>query len=141
MRKIILLFTCLLLVSCGKSVKMNDLQYKEGKGKDLFVYQEGKPYNGVAWDDDGKSYYISVDCGLLREFRVFIPDGKLFYSYEDDEKYYNENGNEITKHQARELYPEKYKQMKELMSDANNIINSNTIREEKAEDVLFVPDK
>ena len=107
MKKLILLVFCIFLISCSKT-KVSELQYK-GHNWTVYVFKDGEPYDGNAWSEDGKSYKITVDCGLLKSIEYYSEDGDLFCVVEDEEKkFYNENGNQITREQARELYHEKY---------------------------------
>ena len=128
----------MLLTACGRSVKMSELQYKESDRTDIFyVYSEDKVFDGEAWSDDGRSFKISVDCGIMKRVDFFDEDGNLFYAFdfnEREELYFNEKGNEITKKQARDIYPDKYKHLKEVLLDEfNDILNQRTIESNRDE--------
>lgn len=87
---------------------MTDLQYKLEKWN-CYVYQENKPYDGEVWSEDGSSFKLTVDCGLLKRIEYYSEDGKLFCVVENEnKKSFNEKGDEITRDQVRELYWEKY---------------------------------
>ena len=112
MKKYLLFFMCLILLGCGKSIKVTDLQYKLDRWS-CYVYQNGEPFDGEAWSEDGKSYKATVDCGILKKIEYFDDRGKLFCVVENEEKkFYNEKGTEITRDQVRELYWDKYKHWK-----------------------------
>ena len=128
----------MLLTACGRSVKMSDLQYKESDRTDIFyVYSEDKVFDGEAWSDDGRSFKISVDCGIMKRVDFFDEDDNLFYAFdfnEREELYFNEKGNEITKKQARDIYPDKYKHLKEVLLDEfNDILYQRTIESNRGE--------
>ena len=132
MKKILAFTAIILLTACGRSVKMSDLQYKEGeRGHIFYVYYEDKTFDGEAWSDDGRSFKIIADCGIMKRLECFDEDGKLFYAFDCNnraEMYFNEKGNEITKGQARELYPNKYKHLQEvLLGEIDDIINQRAI--------------
>lgn len=138
MKKILIFTIIMLLTACGRSVKMSDLQYKESDRTDIFyVYSDDKIFDGEAWSDDGSSFKISVDCGIMKRVDFFDEDGNLFYAFdfnEREELYFNEKGNEITKKQARDIYPDKYKHLKEVLLDEfNDILNQRTIESNKDE--------
>ena len=79
MKKILIFTIIMLLTACGRSVKMSDLQYKESDRTDIFyVYSEDKVFDGEAWSDDGRSFKISVDCGIMKRVDFFDEDGNLF---------------------------------------------------------------
>ena len=125
MKQILFLMLCVVLVSCSKT-KVTDLEYKD-EGWDCYVYQEDKPFDGVAWSVDGKSYKIYADCGLLKKIEYYSEDGKLFCVVENEEKkFYNDNGRIITREQARELYRDKYWHWKDLQRSLNNIARHRT---------------
>ena len=124
MKKLVLLLLCTVLVSCSKT-KVTDLQYKE-EGWNVYVYQDGKPYDGIVWSEDGSSYKLTVDCGILKKIEYYSEDGKLFCVVENKEKkFFNEKGNEISRHQARKLYGDKYDHWEHSQQDAlNDIVTS-----------------
>lgn len=143
MKKILFFTVIMLLTACGRSVKMSDLQYKEGDRSNIFyVYCEDKPFDGEAWSDDGSSFKIIVDCGIMNLLECFDEDGNLFYAFnynDREESYFNEKGNEITRRQARELYPNKYKHLHEvLISDILDLINQRTIESNRDEKPVVV---
>lgn len=62
----------MLLTACGRSVKMSDLQYKEGDRANIFyVYYDDKAFDGEAWSDDGRSFKIIADCGIMKRLECF----------------------------------------------------------------------
>lgn len=109
MKRILFFVLSILLLSCSNSIKVSELKYKM-EGRDCFVYDEkGKPFDGSTWSDDGKSYKLTVDCGILKKIEYYDEGGDLFCIVENDEKkFYNEKGSEITRDQVRELYWDKY---------------------------------
>ncbi|MBO4531983.1 MAG: hypothetical protein J5767_15235 [Paludibacteraceae bacterium] len=112
MKKLFILIVGLLFLACGKSIKVTDLQYKVEKWS-CYVYQNGEPFDGEAWSEDGKSYKATVDCGILKKIEYYDESGKLFCVVENEEKkFYNEKGTEITRDQVRELYWDKYNHWK-----------------------------
>jgi hypothetical protein len=122
---------------------MSDLQYKEsGRADILYVYNEDKAFDGEAWSDDGSSFKITVDCGIMKRVDFFDEDGNLFYAFdfnEREELYFNEKGNEITKKQARDIYANKYKHLKEvLLVEFNDILNQRTIESSGDEETAVV---
>ena len=123
MNKLLPLFICVLMFSRGKSVKVTDLQYKL-EGWDCYVYQDGNPFDGEVWSEDGKSYKAFVNCGLLKKIEYYDNDGKTFCVVENEEKkFFNEKGDEITRDQVRELYKEKYHNWKyNQQADFRNIV-------------------
>ena len=111
MKKILVFTAIMLLIACGRSVKMSDLQYKEGDRANIFyIYYDDKAFDGEAWSDDDGSFKIIADCGIMKRLECFDEDGNLFYGFDcnDRAEMFNEKGNEITKQQARDLYPNKY---------------------------------
>ena len=124
MKKIVLLLLCTVLVSCSK-IKVTDLRYKVEKWN-CYVYQDGKPYDGEVWSEDGISYKLTVDCGVLKKIEYYSEDGKLFCVVEnEDKKFFNEKGDEITRDQVRELYWDKYTHWKHYQQGAlNDIVTS-----------------
>ena len=138
MKKILTFTAIMLLIACGRSVKMSDLQYEESDRTDIFyVYSGDKAFDGEAWSDDGKSFKITVDCGIMKRVDFFDEYGSLFYAFnfnEREELYFNEKGNEITKKQARDIYPNKYQHLKEvLLVEFDDIINNKAIESNKDE--------
>lgn len=138
MKKILYFTAIMLLTACGRSVKMSDLQYKEGDRANIFyVYYDDKAFDGEAWSDDGRSFKIIADCGIMKRLECFDEDGKLFYAFDcndREEMYFNEKGNEITRDQARELYPNKYKHLQEvLLGEIDDIINQRAIESNRDE--------
>ena len=124
MKKLILLLLCTVLVSCSK-IKVTDLQYKV-EGWNCYVYQDDKPYDGEAWSEDGTSYKLTIDCGILKKIEYYSEDGKLFCVVENEnKKFFNEKGDEITRDQVRELYWDKYTHWKhDQQSALNDIVTS-----------------
>lgn len=138
MKKIFIFSAILLLTACGRSVKMSDLQYEEGdRGHTFYVYHKEKAFDGEAWSDDGRSFKIIVDCGIMKRLECFDEDGNLFYAFDCNDRaemYFNEKGNKITKGQARELYPNKYKHLQEvLLGEIDDIINQRAIESNRDE--------
>ena len=112
MKKFILLLLCVFLVSCSKT-KVTDLQYKYERWN-CYVFQDNQPYDGEVWSEDGTSYKLTVDCGLLKKIEYYSEDGKLFCVVEnEDKKFFNEKGDEITRDQVRELYWDKFTHWKD----------------------------
>ena len=68
MKKILTFVAILLLTACGRSVKMRDLQYEEGDRSNIkfYVYYEDKAFDGEAWSDDGRSFKIIADSGIMK---------------------------------------------------------------------------
>ncbi len=96
-----------LMTSCSQT-KITDLEYKS-EGWNCYVYQGDKPFDGEVWSEDGSSYKLTVDCGLLKKIEYYDEKGKIFCVVEDeDKKFFNEKGDEITREQVRELYSDKY---------------------------------
>lgn len=138
MKKILTFAAIILLTACGRSVKVSDLQYEESNRSNIFyVYYEDKPFDGEAWSDDGGSFKIIVECGIMKRLECFDEDGNLFYAFDCNDRaelYYNENGSEITKEQARDLYPNKYKHLNEaLLGEIDDIINQRMIESNRNE--------
>lgn len=137
MKNILCFLVIMLLTACGRSIKVSDLQYKEGDRSVLYVYNEDKAYDGEAWSDDGRSYKIIADCGILKRLECFDEDGNLFCAFDDNdrtEKYYNEKGDEITEKQARDLYPDKYKHLHNvILEEFTDIINQRMIERDRDE--------
>ena len=147
MKKIFTFIAIMLLTACGRSVKMSDLQYEESDRTDIFyVYSGDKTFDGEAWSDDGNSFKITVDCGIMKRVDFFDEDGSLFYAFnftEREELYFNEKGNAITKKQARDIYPNKYQHFKEvLLVEFDDIINKKAIERnrDKNSDVVEADD-
>lgn len=133
MKKILIFSAIILLTACGRSVKMSDLQYKEGdRSNILYVYYEDNAFDGEAWSDDGRSFKIIVDCGIMKRLEYFDEDGKLFFIGDCNdrvEKYFNEKGKEITIRQAQELYPHKYEHLQDILyGEFSDIINQRMIK-------------
>lgn len=138
MKKILFFTAIILLTACGRSVKMSSLQYKEGeRGRLFYVYYEDKAFDGEAWSDDGRSFKIIVDCGIMKRLECFDEDGNLFYAFDCNDRkevYFNEKGNEITKRQAQDLYPNKYKHLQDdLLEEIDVIINQRAIESNRDE--------
>lgn len=137
MKKICLFLLIMLFAACGRGVKVSDLQYKEGDRSVLYVYNEDKAYDGEAWSDDGRSYKIIADCGILKRLECYDEDGNLFFEFDSNdkrEKYYNDKGNEITEKQARDLYPDKYKHLHNvILEEFTDIINQRMIERDRDE--------
>ena len=139
MKKILTFVAILLLTACGRSVKMSDLQYEEGDRSNIkfYVYYEDKAFDGEAWSDDGRSFKIIADSGIMKRLECFDEAGNLFYAFDCNDRtemYFNEKGNEITKSQARELYPNKYKYLQEvLLGEIDDIINQRAIESNRDE--------
>ena len=139
MKKILTFVAILLLTACGRSVKMSDLQYEEGDRSNIkfYVYYEDKAFDGEAWSDDGRSFKIIADSGIMKRLECFDEAGILFYAFDCNDRtemYFNEKGNEITKSQARELYPNKYKYLQEvLLGEIDDIINQRAIESNRDE--------
>lgn len=138
MKKILFFTAIILLSACGRSAKMSDLQYKEGDNTNIFyVYHDDKAFDGEAWSDDGRSFKIIVDCGIMKRLECFDEDGNLFYAFDCNDRkevYFNEKGNEITKRQARDLYPNKYKHLQDdLLGEIDDIINQRAIESNRDE--------
>ena len=138
MKKILTFVAILLLTACGRSVKMSDLQYKEGDRANIFyVYYDDKAFDGEAWSDDGRSFKIIADSGIMKRLECFDEAGILFYAFDCNDRtemYFNEKGNEITRDQARELYPNKYKHLQEvLLGEIDDIINQRAIESNRDE--------
>jgi hypothetical protein len=111
------------IVSCAKT-KVSELTYNES-GKDIFIYQNGSPFDGEAWCDDGKSYKLCVECGVLNKIEYYTEKGDLLcvVSGETREKvFYNSKGSEISRSQFRELYTKEYRQWKAHQSSINKIV-------------------
>ena len=127
MKKILFWAVIMLFAACGRIIKVSDLQYKEGERAVLYVFYADKAFDGEAWSDDGRSYKITVDCGILKRLECFDEDGHLFYVFDSNDRtelYFNEKGNEITERQARNLYPDKYKHLHNvLLEEFTDIIN------------------
>ena len=109
MKKILFFLLSILIISCSNGVKVSELQYKI-EGKNCYVYsKEGKPYDGSIFSDDGKSFKLTVDCGILKKIEYYDEEGKIFCIVENEEKiFFNEKGTEITQDQVHELYRDKY---------------------------------
>lgn len=108
-----LLFAVLAIVSCGKK-KYSDLTY-EFKGHDIYAFDEGKPYDGEVWSDDGKSIMLRFSTGILKEVCSYAEDGWLaIKESEDGETYYNQKGEVITRSQFKELYGAERKRIKRI---------------------------
>ena len=132
MKKILLFTLIILLTACSQSVKMRDLQFKAGEREsNFYVYYEDKAFDGEAWSDDGKTFKIIVDCGIMKLLECFDEDGNLFCIFDcndESEIYFNEKGNEISKEQARELYPDMYKHLEnDILVEFSDIINQRII--------------
>lgn len=138
MKKFLFFAALMVFTACGHSVKIRDLQYEEGDRANIFyVYYDNKPYDGEAWSDDGSSFKIIVDCGIMKLFECFDENGNLFYSYDCKDKtemYFNEKGNEITRGQARDIYPNKYKYLNDvLIGEFEEILNQRAIESNRRE--------
>ena len=148
MKKIFIFVAIMLLIACGRSVKMSDLQYEEGDRSNIkfYVYYKDKAFDGEAWSDDGRSFKIIADCGIMKRLECFDEAGNLFYAYDCNDRtelYFNEKGHEITKKQARKLYPNKYKYLQEvLLGEIDEIINKKAIERnrDKNSDVVEADD-
>lgn len=131
MKKILFWAVIMLFAACGRIINVSDLQYKEGERAVLYVFYADKAFDGEAWSDDGRSFKIIVDCGIMKRLECFDEDGNLFYVFDCNDRkelYFNEKGNEITKRQARDLYPNKYKHLQEvLLGEIDDIINQRAI--------------
>ena len=96
-----------------------------------------KAFDGEAWSDDGRSFKIIVDCGIMKRLEGFDEDGNLFYAFDCNDRkevYFNEKGNEITKRQAQDLYPNKYKHLQDdLLDEIDDIINQRAIESNRDE--------
>ena len=148
MKKFFIFVAIMLLIACGRSVKMSDLQYEEGDRSNIkfYVYYKDKAFDGEAWSDDGRSFKIIADCGIMKRLECFDEAGNLFYAYDCNDRtelYFNEKGHEITKKQARKLYPNKYKYLQEvLLGEIDEIINKKAIERnrDKNSDVVEADD-
>ena len=108
---------------------IKELQYKrEGKWK-MYVYSGKQPFNGIAWSEDGKTYKLTVDHGLLKTIEYFDSNGILYCKVDGEEKtFYDENGVAMTKFEAKKVNREKYlKWRDEVQKGLHDIIMSRLI--------------
>lgn len=123
-KKVLFVLCCTILISCSQT-KITDLKLK-AEGWNCYVFQDDKPFDGIAWSEDGESYKIFVECGLLKKIEYYSEDGKLFCVVENEEKnFYNDKGSVITRDQARELYYDKYRHWKDLQRSIGKIVEGN----------------
>ena len=127
MKKLIIFLFCSLLIACGKNIKVTDLQYKLDRWS-CYVYQNGEPFDGEAWSEDGKSYKAIIDCGILKKIEYYDSESKLFCIVENEEKkFFNEKGTKITRDQVRELYWDKYSHWKhEQQANFREVVTSHS---------------
>lgn len=130
MKKILSILAIMIAVvtlsSCSKP-KVTDFKYKMSKGE-CYVFNDTIPYDGVLWSVDGKSYKMTVSCGVLKQIEYFDSKGKKFCfgSEETGLVFYNEKGEKITRDQARELYQDEYWHWKDLRREFEHIADSLT---------------
>lgn len=120
----VIMMAVVTFMSCAKP-KVTDFKYKYDDGS-CYVFKGNKPYDGVLWGLDGKSYKITVSCGLVKQIEYFDSKGRKF-CYGSDERglvFYNEKGEEVTREQARELYHDEYSRWKDQRREFNNVIDS-----------------
>lgn len=128
MKKILSILAIMIAVvtlsSCSKP-KVTDFKYKVSEGE-CYVFKNKNPYDGVLWSFDGKSYKITVSCGVVKQIEYFDSKGKKFCfgSEETGLVFYNEKGDEITRDQARELYQDEYWRWKDLRREFVYIADS-----------------
>ena len=125
MRKFFLvLLLSFILISCNDK-KISELEYEEIENWIVVVYDDGEPYNGEAWSDDGIRYMIKVDDGLLIKINYYDEQGNIFCIVENENKiFYNKNGNEISRDVCRKLYKEQYYLWKDTQRELSKIIKS-----------------
>ncbi len=130
MRKILSVLTVVLLVvtmaSCNKA-KVTDFRYKMSGGY-CYVYKDTVPYDGIIWSKDGKSYKMSVSCGVLKSVEYFDPKGKLFCFASEGKGvvFYNKKKEEINEEQSRELYRDEYWRWDDLKEEFKEVADSLT---------------
>lgn len=113
-----------LVLSCSKP-KVTEFKYKMDEGS-CYVFKDTKPYDGAVWSKDGKSYKLTVSCGLLKQIEYFDSKGKLF-CFGSDEKglvFYNEKKEEISRDQARNLYHDEYSRWRDLQAELDIVLDS-----------------
>lgn len=129
MRKFfLLLLLSFILISCNDK-KISELEYEEIDNWIVAVYDDGEPYNGEAWSDDGRSYKIEVDDGLLIKINYYDEQGNIFCIVENENKiFYNKKGNEISRDVCRKLYKEQYYLWKDTQRELRKIIESRRLQ-------------
>lgn len=117
-------FAVATLASCSKP-KVTDFKYKTNDSE-CYVFKDTTPYDGLIWSADGKSYKLTVSCGLLKKIEFYDTKGKLFclVSREKGVILYNAKREEITRDQARELYKDEYWRCKDQLRDFVHITDS-----------------
>lgn len=123
MRKFfLLLLLSFILISCNDK-KISELEYEEIDNWIVAVYDDGEPYNGEAWSDDGRSYKIEVDDGLLIKINYYDEQGNISCVVGNENKiFFNKNGNEISRDVYRKLYKDQYYLWKDNQSELGEII-------------------
>ena len=122
--KLIIITFFLLLCSCGRKIKIQDIRLGGDNG-DEFLY-ENKPYTGKIWTEDGKSASIDISDGRPVKWTLFHDNGTPAAVQTDSLgrkvlKYFDINGYEMRENEwiskygnilkkedvlLRELYPE-----------------------------------
>jgi hypothetical protein len=101
MKKVLLLFLTLIMVSCVNKVKVSDLHYEFINGL-YTITVDGKPFDGVAWGEDGESFSVKVINGMLLECVYYDTDGVMYWKYDgEDENFYDKNGKKYLKKGSR----------------------------------------
>jgi hypothetical protein len=108
MKKVLLLFLTLIMVSCQNKVKVSDLHYEFINGL-YTITVDGKPFDGVAWGEDGESFSVKVINGMLWECVYYDTDGVMYWKYDgEDENFYDKNGKIISEERFSKQYHDAY---------------------------------
>lgn len=115
-RALMLGLVSILLFSCqiGKTF-MDELRYLDGgRGDEIFVTKDSKPYCGDFWSRDGKTFKMTTNSyGIIHKVIFYHPNGKIAYSMKlnndgrwdkDTFMTYDEQGNLINNEEFMERY-------------------------------------
>lgn len=108
-----LLMSLILLIACDAIGKhyLKDLDFRRDHGNEYVYNKDGSVFTGTAWSSDGKTLKIEVSNGILNQATQYHSNGEIaatvqFTAGSKSRKYFDTNGNQISKEQSEELYPE-----------------------------------
>jgi hypothetical protein len=123
MKKVFFLLFALLVISCENKVKISALDYKMVNDMPIITL-DGKPFDGVAWSEDGESSSITVKRGVFTKLEFYDTDGVMYWkSGLSGESFYDKDGKKISEKRFSKQYPDTYEKWLEdyLSSDFDKL--------------------